>query len=216
MKVTKEAFGDRSNDLTETFLFAKLPVHMQNELAMAGKHDATMEEIRTFEQRRCQYAQLLSNTTSAQPFNQMSAPHPMQPHLRHQPPNPNKTGRRKQSSTGNAVIAAYTDTSGRNAENGCEMKHKPNPPAKKHSNQLKLPRTQTIDPSITQNLCVKFAERWDTLLEAVTTGTRPPQYTEVFRIPNSPQKKINNSEGTLDRTTTGYTPPKSCPTLAKK
>ena len=34
----------------EKFLFAKLPVQMQNELAMAGKHDATMEEIRTFVQ----------------------------------------------------------------------------------------------------------------------------------------------------------------------
>ena len=75
-KVAKQAFGDRSSDLTETFLFAKLPVQMQNELAMAGKHDATMEEIRTFVQRRCQYAQLLPNTTNAQPFNQISAPQP--------------------------------------------------------------------------------------------------------------------------------------------
>ena len=75
-KVAKQAFGDRSNDLTETFLFAKLPVHMQNELAMAGKHDATMEEIRTFVQRRSQYAQLLQNTTNAQPFNQIRAPQP--------------------------------------------------------------------------------------------------------------------------------------------
>ena len=75
-KVAKQAFGDRSSDLTETFLFAKLPVHMQNELAMAEKHDATIEEIRTFVQRRCQYAQLLPNTTNAQPFNEISAPQP--------------------------------------------------------------------------------------------------------------------------------------------
>ena len=50
-KVAKQA-----SDITETFLFAKLPVQMQNELAMADKHDASMEEIRTFSQRRCQYA----------------------------------------------------------------------------------------------------------------------------------------------------------------
>ena len=75
-KVAKQAFGDRSSDITETFLFAKLPVHMQNELAMAEKHDATIEEIRTFVQRRCQYAQLLPNTTNAQPFNEISAPQP--------------------------------------------------------------------------------------------------------------------------------------------
>ena len=49
---------------------------MQNELAIAGKHDASMEEIRTFVQRRCQYAHLLPTNSSAQPFNQMSAPQP--------------------------------------------------------------------------------------------------------------------------------------------
>ena len=75
-KVAKQAFGDKSSDITETFLFAKLPVQMQNDLAMAGKHDASMEKIRTFVQRRCQYAQLIPNTTSAQPFNQLSAPQP--------------------------------------------------------------------------------------------------------------------------------------------
>ena len=75
-EVAKQAIGDRSSDITETFLFAKLSVHLKNELAMAGKHDATMVEIRTFVQRRCQYAQLLPNTTNAQPFNQMSAPQP--------------------------------------------------------------------------------------------------------------------------------------------
>ena len=75
-KVAKQAFGDRSNDITETFLFAKLPVQMQHELAMAGKHDASIEEIRTFVQRRCKYAQLIPSTSSAQPFIQMSAPQP--------------------------------------------------------------------------------------------------------------------------------------------
>ena len=75
-KVAKQAFGDKSSYITETFLFAKLPVQMQNEPVMAGKHDASMEEIRTFVQRRCQYAQLIPNTTSAQPFNQISAPQP--------------------------------------------------------------------------------------------------------------------------------------------
>ena len=107
------------------------------------------------------------------------------------------------------------DTSGWNAGNACEKKHKPNPPVKNHSNQPKLPRTQTRGPSITQNLCVKFAERWDTLLGIVITGTRPPQHTEVFRIPNSQRKKIDNSERTLDKTTMGHTTPMSCLTLPR-
>ena len=63
-KDAKQAFGDRSGDKRETFLFAKLPVQMQNELAMAGKHYASMEEVRTFVQRRYQYAQLLPTTSS--------------------------------------------------------------------------------------------------------------------------------------------------------
>ena len=54
-KVAKQAFGDKASDITN--------------MAMAGKHDASMEEIRTFVQRRCQYAQLIPNTTSAKPFN---------------------------------------------------------------------------------------------------------------------------------------------------
>ena len=73
-KATKQAFGDRSGDITEAFLFAKLPVQMHNKLAIAGKRDASMEEIRIFVQRSCQYAQLLQTSSSTQPFNQMSAP----------------------------------------------------------------------------------------------------------------------------------------------
>ena len=36
-KVAKQAFGDRSSDITETSSFAKLPVQMQNELGITGK-----------------------------------------------------------------------------------------------------------------------------------------------------------------------------------
>ena len=192
-KVAKRAFGDRSSDLTETFLFAKLPVQMQDELAMAGKYDATMEEIRTFVQRRCQYAQLLPNTTNAQPFNQISAPQPNAATPQTSTAQPQQTVRRKESSTGSAVTAAYMDTSGWNAGNDCEKKYKLNPPVKNNCNQPKLPRTHTT--SITQNFCVKFAERWVTLPETVITGTRQPQRTKVFRIPNSQRKKIDISEG---------------------
>ena len=181
-KVAKQAFGDKSSDITETFLFAKLPVQKQNELAMAGKHDASMEEIRTFIQRRCQYAQLIPNTTSAQPFNQISAPQP------NAATPPTSTAQPQQT---------QVDTSGRNAENGCEKKRKPKPPTKIPSNQIQLRRIQTTDPSSTQNSCAKSAEKWDTLPETVTTGTRPPQHTEAFRTPNNQQKKTNNSEGTL-------------------
>ena len=70
-KLAKQAYGDKANDIAETFLFAKLPIQIQNELAMAGKHEATSEEIKTFVQRRCQYAQLLSNTSGMQPLNNL-------------------------------------------------------------------------------------------------------------------------------------------------
>ena len=56
-KLAKQAYEEKA--IAETFLFAKLPIQIQNELALAGKHDATVDEIKTFVQRRCQHAQLL-------------------------------------------------------------------------------------------------------------------------------------------------------------
>ena len=46
-KLAKQAYGDKANDIAETFLFAKLPIQIQNELAMASKHEAKVEEIKT-------------------------------------------------------------------------------------------------------------------------------------------------------------------------
>ena len=69
-KTAKQAYGEKASDIAETLQFAKLPVQIQNELAMASKHDATVEGIKTFVQRRCQYAQLIHGTSAMQPLNQ--------------------------------------------------------------------------------------------------------------------------------------------------
>ena len=69
-KIAKQAYGDKAQEIVQTFLFAKLPIQLQNELAIAGKHNASIEDIKTFVQRRCQYAQLLPNQQLLQPFNQ--------------------------------------------------------------------------------------------------------------------------------------------------
>ena len=39
---------------------------MQDQLAVARKHDATTEEIKTIVQRRCQYAQSMQSLSSSQ------------------------------------------------------------------------------------------------------------------------------------------------------
>ena len=70
-KMAKQTFSDRSSDITETFFFAKLPVQMQNELAVVGKHDASIDVIKTFVQRRYKCAQLMPATSNTQPFNQI-------------------------------------------------------------------------------------------------------------------------------------------------
>ena len=89
-KLAKQAYGDKANDIAETFLFAKLPIQIQNELAMAGKHDAKVEEIKTFVQHRCQYAQLLPGTSDMHPLNQVYNYQPKQNNA--QPAhNPNNT-----------------------------------------------------------------------------------------------------------------------------
>ena len=53
-----------------TFPFAEVPIQLPNELAIAEKHNASVETIKTFAQRRCLYAQLLPNQPFLQPFNQ--------------------------------------------------------------------------------------------------------------------------------------------------
>ena len=85
-KLAKQAYGDKANDIAKTFLFAKLPIQIQNELAMAGKHDAKVEEIKSFVQRRCQYAQLLPRTSDMQPLNQV---YNYQPKQNNAQPTPN-------------------------------------------------------------------------------------------------------------------------------
>ena len=69
-KVAKQAYGDKAQEIVKTFLFAKLPIQLPDEVAIAGKHDASIDEMKTFVQRRCQYAQLLPNQQLLQPFNQ--------------------------------------------------------------------------------------------------------------------------------------------------
>ena len=70
-KVAKQAFGDKAPEYVETFLFGKLPVQIQHELSTAGKADATVDEIKTFIQRRFQYQQLMPQK-QAHPFNEVS------------------------------------------------------------------------------------------------------------------------------------------------
>ena len=54
--LAKLAYRYETNDIAEIFLFAKIQIQLQKELAMAGEYDATIEVIKTFVQRRCQYA----------------------------------------------------------------------------------------------------------------------------------------------------------------
>ena len=53
-----------------TFPFAEVPIQLPNELAIAEKHNASVETIKTCAQRRCLYAQLLPNQPFLQRFNQ--------------------------------------------------------------------------------------------------------------------------------------------------
>ena len=148
-KVAKQAFGEKSSDVTETFLFAKLPVQMQNELAMAGKHDASMEEIRTFVQRRCQYAQLIP-TTTPQPFNQISAPPPnaaAPQSSNSQPPQNRETKRKFDGQCRHCAITGHKWAECRKrlreeAQNKATNNNQPNPPT---------PRTSS--PNTTPNWC---------------------------------------------------------------
>ena len=203
-KEAKQAFRDKSSDITETFFFAKLPVQKQNELAMSGKHDTTMEEIRTFVQRRCQYAQLLPNTVGAQPFNQMSAPQPnaATPQTSNTQ-STNITGKQRESWMDKAVTASYMGTKRRSVRNASDKKHRQNPQTRNNNRQPNRTRPKKTVLNTSQNSFVNFVARWDTQPETVITEIRPHQPTKTSRILNSQRKKTNSSEGLFDRPTTG-------------
>ena len=68
-KLAKQAYAEKTNDIAETFLFAKLPIRRQNYLAVADKCEATIEEVKTFVKRRCQYVQVIPGTFGMQTLN---------------------------------------------------------------------------------------------------------------------------------------------------
>ena len=194
--VAKQAFGDKSSDITETFLFPKLNVQMQNEFAMAGKHDASMEEIRTFVQRRCQYAQLIPNTTSAQPFNQISAPRPnvAAPQTSNAQPQQNRETKRKFN--GQCRHCGIHGHKWAECRKRLREEAQAKPPSQQTPQQPAQPtQTQETRPKYTPNLCAKSVTRWDIPVESATTEIRRRQPTEASRTLSSRPRKTDNSEG---------------------
>ena len=125
-KLAEQAYGDKANDIAETFLFAKLPIQIQNELAMASKHDAKVEEIKTFVQLRCQYAQLLPGTSDMQPLNKVYNYQPKQNNAQPAPTTtpPRRTPQEKSNEDSKEIAdtATYWATSGSNAANASGTK----------------------------------------------------------------------------------------------
>ena len=86
-KTGKQAFGDRAQELVEAMLFGKLPIQIQSQLTLAGKQNASIDEIKSFITRQCQYEQYLA-PTQLQPFNQAST---SQPATENEPQQPRQT-----------------------------------------------------------------------------------------------------------------------------
>ena len=63
-KIAKQAYGDEADKCIKMFLFAKLPVEIQQELTMTNKEDSSPEEIKTYLLRKYQYQNVLQQTTS--------------------------------------------------------------------------------------------------------------------------------------------------------
>ena len=88
---------------------------------MAGKHDDKVEEIKTFVQRRCQYAQLLPGTSDMQPLNQVYNYQPKQQNAQPAPTtiplNRLPQGKSNEGLKETADTATYWATSGLNAAN---------------------------------------------------------------------------------------------------
>ena len=122
-------------------------------------------------------------------------------------PNPNKTGKPRGSLMDNAVTAAYTGTTGRNAENDFDKKVKTNSRTRNRKPQPSSTQLKNQTPHTTPNWFAKFAERWNTHIETVTAGKPLRQHTEASPIINSQRRKSRSSEGISNRPTIGSTIP---------
>ena len=205
--------GDKSSDITETFLFAKLPVQMQNDLAMAGKHDASMEEIRTFVQRRCQYAQLIPNTTSAQPFNQISAPQPnvATPQTSNvQTQQPRDAKRKFDGQCRHCGIHGHKWVECRKR---LREEAQTKPQGQNQQQPTQPAQTQEIKPRYNPKLvCQICGKVGHSARDCYYRNTGTSAYRSVPSLSNRP-RKTDNLEGTSNRPTVESTTPMKCPTL---
>ena len=216
-KLAKQAYGDKANDIAETFLFAKLPIQIQNELAMAGKHDAKVEEIKTFVQRRCQYAQLLPGTSDMQPFNQVynyqSKQNNAQPAPNHNNTEKNATREVKRRFEGNC---RYCNILGhkwiecrkrlRDEANGITKKSQQRPQPGNNNAQ----QQETEKPRYNSKLVCQIMARSEIPHGIAETGYQVHRLTEMYHMTSSPPMKIGNSAvNSNNRRTTTSQPTKS-------
>ena len=187
-KLAKKAYEDKANEIAETFLFAKLPIQIQNELAMAGKHEATSEEIKTLVQRRCQYAQLLPSTSGMQMLNNLQN-YPVKQQANQQTAttnNPGKSTTNKEVKRKFEINCRYCNIVGhkwidcrerlRDEANGINTK------TYRRSNQTTTtnsPRPTNLDT--TQSSCAKSVEKLGTLHETAEIESQAPQRTRMYQ-----------------------------------
>ena len=69
---TKENHSSTSEDF-ETFLLGKITIQLQHKFSTAEKADASINEIKTFVQKRFKYQQLMPQTTQIMPFNEIAS-----------------------------------------------------------------------------------------------------------------------------------------------
>ena len=204
--LAKQAYGDKANEITETFLFSKLPIQIQNELAMAGKHEATSGKIRTFVQRRCQYAQLLPSNSVMQPLNNLQN-YPVRQQAKQQTATTNNPGgnqlqtkRSNENSKATVDIATLSVKNGLTAENVSGTKPTELTPTPTNAlNQTittNSPRPTNLDT--TQSSCAKSVEKLSTLHETAEIESQVPQRTRMYPTRNSLRQRTESSAGTSD------------------
>ena len=152
-KVAKHVFGDKSSDITGTFLFAKLPSRCRTNWLWLGN---TMRPWKKYGHSSNDDA----NTPSSYQIQRhnhstRSALHnTMQQNLSHLTPNHPKTGRRNENSTDNAATVESPATSGSNAVSASGRKHKTKTTTT-NNNQLNPPTPRTSNLNTTPSWCAK-------------------------------------------------------------
>ena len=199
-KTAKQAYGAEHSVLLKPFLFAKHTIQLQKELPTAGKHNATLGELKKFVHYRCQYPQLLLGTSGMQPsdqaFNYQPKQQNAQPASNHK--NADKTNTTEEVKRRFEGTCRYCNILGhkwidcrkrlRDEANGINTKTQQRPLKENNNGQQQQPEKPRYNLKLVCQICGKVGH------SARDCRNRVPRASAYRNVPYEKQSTTQNRE----------------------